>query len=475
MFTIPKKRCLSGALARMLILFSLLAISPVAASAQEDRVGAPPPLQWPVLERDPRANRSVPISLVRQQIEDGANGELCKNLLKDNNLPIPDDFEYIRDCPQKYKDAIKDRLGNVRWALGAKPTECGTDCVGRPSMTSSTFLDRPNTIFAALPGHLDFRVLVKLPYLPNVWRTVRYNYEAQFHCVTQGKREGNLTIRVVFDRPFPLESGPLEDILNVLVAPVNLTHSVEAGLRRKLSTPGSQSQTLGRCSSIGYNKAGIPADDNIIYNEPQPGTGPLPGTVRDTVQNRRTATVRFLRVTRKLVFGYSPPPETGQFLVFLNGIQGIFPDPPGIKLPPAGGSAEINLCKTIDMNGPDRLQLIFFNSHGGAVWSQFGPNTKFGAGPQRTMTTLRRVPVPGQPGPPDPTTGKPPGGSKPQILQLREFELLYTIEFHAPPDEANRPRPVTGGVVRPPSSSQGSDVRIITPSGGQPARPCQKI
>jgi hypothetical protein len=82
------------------------------------------------------------------------------------------------------------------------------------------------------------------------------------------------------------------------------------------------------------------------------------------------------------------------------------------------------------MNGADRLQLIFVNTHGGAVWSQFAANTNFGAGPPHTMTTGRKVVVPGQPGPPNPITGRP-GSVKPQSIVLREFELLYTIEYRA--------------------------------------------
>jgi hypothetical protein len=81
--------------------------------------------------------------------------------------------------------------------------------------------------------------------------------------------------------------------------------------------------------------------------------------------------VHFLRITRNPpVFGYTSPDETGQFSVFLNGVPGVFPNTPPLNLPAAGGSAPLNLCKTVDMNGADQLQLIFVNSLGGAVWSQ---------------------------------------------------------------------------------------------------------
>jgi hypothetical protein len=182
--------------------------------------------------------------------------------------------------------------------------------------------------------------------------------------------------------------------------------------------------------------------------------------------------VHFLRITRKPpVFGYTSPDETGQFSVFLNGVPGVFPNTPPLNLPAAGGSAPLNLCKTVDMNGADRLQLIFVNSLGGAVWSQFATNTKFGAGPGRTMTTGRQVVVPGLPGPPDPVTGKP-AITKPQTLQLREFELLYTIEYHAPPNTLSpgtgtRAGVHTGGLTGRPG--------LVLDPGTPPAQPCRKI
>lgn len=453
--------------ALLLIAFSSLA-APVAARAQENATSPPAALQWPTLEPGPAANGELTISLLRNRVEEGANGELCKQLMKAAGTPIPANFTFDL-CPASFRDQVAARQGKIRWEPGAKPTECGTNCVGRPFTATSTFRDRPNTIFAQLFGHLDFRVDV--PNLPD--RTVRYGYAAQFHCATQGAREGNLTIRLTFDPPTVIEGGFLEGILNFF-SPVALSNAIEAAIRARLSTPGSQTVTLGRCSSIGVVKAADPADDLIIFNRPRP-TPNRPGRILGgtSVLNTRSATVRFHRITRKPVFGFTPPAESGQFHVFLNGIQGNFAITPPLNLPASGGSADINLCKTVDMKDADRLQLIFVSSHGGAVWSQFGLNTSFGAGPMRTMTTSRTVMVAGRPSLPGVPRPRP-GSARPEPRVLNEFELSYTIEFNTRPGEVIGPRAVTGGGAAPPRPGRPSILTTDTGSGNS-AQPCRNI
>jgi len=475
----PKTLSLCGTRAVIALstaLFFFLALTSPAARAQEDMISPPAPLQWPA-QADPTANGGFPISILRGLIERGGDEELCKILMAEANEPIPANFEWNL-CPPQFQARVTAREGKVSWAPGAKPTECGTNCVGRPFMTQSSWPDRPNTLFAMFYGHLDFAVDVPGPFN----RNVRYGYEAQFRCLMEpGAREGDFNIRVVFGTPVVSEPGFWESIADFIFLPANISRTIEAGIRRRLSTPGSQGQSLGRCTSIGAGRAEDPSFDSAVFDLPSPGTG-RPTIRRPLVDAAlgKSATVRFLRITRKPpVFGYTPPTEPGQFHAFLNGIPAYFPDTSALNLPTTGGSANINLCKTIDMNGADRLQLIFVNSHGGAVWSQFAANTNFGAGPLRTMTTGRKVVVPGRPGPADPTTGRP-GSVKPQSIVLREFELLYTIEYRAPANEAVAAPPRADGGVRPTRPGTILDPRVgeeatTDPGGGQPSEPCQQL
>ena len=451
----PRLRRPRSLAAPSLILFCLL-VAPLVTRAQENATSAPPPLQWPTLEPGPTANRFLAVSLLRGEIEKGANEVLCRKLMEAAGQPIPPNFTFDQ-CPARFQDEIAARQGAVKWVPGARPTECGTNCVGRPGLSQSMARDRPNTFFAQLSGHLDFEVEV-----PNFFnRTVRYGYGIEFHCVTSGAREGNVTVRAVFDRPFVLEGGVLEDITNFILSPFALSDRVEAGIRSRLTTPGGVTSTQGTCNSVGVNRSEDPANDSFIYNRPRPSAARGAHVVGTTILHQKSATVRLLRVTRKPVSGFSPPPETGRFHVFVNGRQGNFP-PPAIELPASGGSAELNLCKTIDMKDANRLQLLFANSHGGAVWSQFVSSSNFGAGRRRRMITSRTIKVAGRPG-----LG---GGVLTRVL--REYELFYIIEFNTRPTVLVGGRGTTGGT----RGTVGTLTDIVTTDteGRQPP-PCRQI
>ena len=118
-----------------------------------------------------------------------------------------------------------------------------------------------------------------------------------------------------------------------------------------------------------------------------------------------------------------PPADPGSFLLYINGVGVGIPDVPALPL--TGGTAALNMCKTINMDGSDRVQVIFTNALGGTTWSQFGSADNFGVGKAHTMTTGRSVVVPGHPS---------PGNMhpKPETLRLNEFELTYTIEHSNP-------------------------------------------
>ena len=440
------------------------------ARAQEDAISAPAPLQWPTLT-GPTSNRSFAVILLRAEFEKGANAELCKVLMREQQIAIPAQFDFTM-CPPALATKVNNRQGKVKWASGAKPTECGMSCWGRPFMTREQSLDRPNVHYAMFFGHLDFEV-----ENPGPNRNVRFGYEAHFRCVIPpGARDGALEISAVFGRPVIGDPSFWESVADFLV-PLNISRQIEAGIRRALSTPGSTAMPdMGRCTSIGVDAPPQvnPNFDTVRFDLPPPQRATVASGAGAVSALNKSATVRFLRITRKPpALGFNSPVEPGTFSVFLNGIAAHFPETPALPLPPAGASAPINLCKTIDMNGADRLQVIFVNSLGGAVWSQFASGQKFGAGAPHLMTTGRRVVVPGQPGPPGPPGSPGSGPPKPQTLVLREFELTYTIEYHAPPSEAVELPPATGGGVRPPRAPTSGT--LSADPGSAPPQPCRKI
>lgn len=472
MFALSAMRGRFGARAAFAVVYAFLASLPLLASpptqAQENAISPPPPLQWPTLT-GPDSDRGFLIVLLRAEFERGANAELCKVLMRDQNLSIPPNFDFSM-CPPDLAQKVRNREGKVRWAEGAKPIECGMSCWGRPFMTSERFLNQPNERFAMFFGHLDFEV-----DNPGPNRRVRFGYEAQFRCaIPPGARDGGLEIRAVFGQPVVGDPSLWESVADFLI-PLNISRQIEAGIRRQLSKPGTTIvPDQGRCRSIGVDASpqGNPALDTIRSDSPpRRPVGATAAATRATALGK-TATVRFLRIKRNPpTFRVEPPTESGTFEVYLNGIPASFPDVPA--LPPSGGATPINLCKTIDMNGADRLQIIFVNSHGGAVWSQFTPGQNFGAGPTRVMTTGRKVVVPGLPRPPPGT-----GTTKPQTLIVREFELTFAIEYHEPPSKVLDTQAAGGGgrpsrpgaiVTRPPTTG------TVATDGRATPQPCRKI
>lgn len=455
------------------LLAALMLTAPAGTWAQENQISPPAPLAHPALETNQQANGRFPISLFRLLAESQANTALCAMLMKDAKMTVPANFAWT-DCPADFQSDVTSSKGKVSWASGAKPTQCGTDCVGRPFMTQSMFLDRPNTIYAMFYGHLTFAVDVPGPFN----RTVTYGYQAEFRCQSDSSGPGShIVLSVVFGSPVVSDPGILESISSFLLQPVDLSTRITNGIMAQASGVPTNSSALGACNTIGASQAANPADDAVLFNIPttaprRPGGGALGSAVVG-----RTATVHFVSITRRPpTYGVAPTADPGQFQVFLNGALVDIPAVPAAELPASGGSATLDLCKAIDVSGADRLQLIFVNSNGGAAWSQFTSAARLGAGAAHTLTTGRTVVVPGSPGIPNPTTGQTTTG-KPHPIVVQEYDLLYTVDYTA---AATAAKPVatntSGGTnVGGRGSVRPGTVGPATLGPRTPATPCRQI
>src|SRR4029077_9803526 len=125
----------------VLAVLSMSALGAASARAQEDVTGPAPALQWPT-SVSAHPGGALPFQVgaastlgLRHSIEDAADLELCKMLMKDANMPVPNDpnFAYA-DCPASVKGKIDSGDGKYAWADGARPTQCGRNCVGPPFM-----------------------------------------------------------------------------------------------------------------------------------------------------------------------------------------------------------------------------------------------------------------------------------------------------------------------------------------------------
>lgn len=419
---------------------------PVAA--QESALGPPDVLEFP-FEAAAEAPNSVSVGLLRGALEVGGDLALCEALMTAAGRPVPNVFTAAA-CEPDFADDVENGEGVVHWADGARPRACGESCVGRPFMTATRFVNRPNLRQAKLYGRLTFVADPPGPFN----RDITYGFEATFTCNAEdGARAGDFVLRVKFGEPVIGDPGPIESVLDFILLPADLSTRIENEISQQLSSVGEASQTFRRCRSVGVFRDD-PAFDAAVFD---PASAPVPG-VRGLFANvsalRDRATIQFHRLTRKPLpanvdSSHSSPgsPAAGYFNVFLNGKLAAFPSlsptpSGGIPLPPEGGSVALNFCRTIDLTDNNRLQVIFTNDLGGAAWSEFLRNDSFGGASPHTITTGRTIVVPGGPGLPDPRTGVSSPG-KPHAMILNEFELLYSIRF--------LPRPDTVVVAEPPA------------------------
>jgi hypothetical protein len=448
------------------LALALATCAPRSLAAQEGAISPPAPLQFPVVEKSQSPNADFSIRFLRTMVETGANEALCIALMTQAHQTIPPNFQWNL-CPAPLQAKVLAGQGDVHWSSGAKPSQCGTKCVGRPFVTQSTDKDRPNTVYAMLFGHLNFGI--RLPATSD--RSVDYGYQAQFRCdVPPGQRTGKLDIRIVFGQPVVSAPGLLESIQDFALGPANLTRAIDAGIRRNLSRPATVSTTTFDCSSIGVHVDPSPSLDLILFNKPAPGSGRVPSHVAEVAGALRTsATIHLHSITRRPPpFNFTPAPAAGEFTLYFNGVPAVIPNSSALALPVAGGTAPLNMCRTVDLSGSNRLQVIFANSNGGATWSQYSPSQKFGAGTPHRITTGRTVVVAAPAG--------SPAGTHPQSLVVREYELLYTIDYAPPPELSSASSGSSSGGSRPPRTDRPDRLPTDATTGTtQPSSPCRTI
>ena len=432
-------------------IMTLPFLSGARVVAQESALGPPDVLEFP-FEAAAEAPSGVPIGLLRGALEVGGDLALCQALMTAAGRPVPQVFT-AADCEPSFADDVSNGEGIVHWADGARPRNCG-DCVGRPFMTGTQFVNQPNLRQAKLYGQLTFVADPPGPFN----RDITYGFEATFTCNAEdGAHSADFVLRVKFGEPVIGDPGLIESVLDFLLLPADLSTRIEREIDQQLASVGERAQSFRRCRSVGVFRED-PAFDAAVFdpaNASQPRFGAL---FASTSALSDRATIRFHRLTRKPLpanvdAGHASPgnPAAGYFSVFLNGklvaFPALSPNPSGgIPLPPEGGAVDLNFCKTIDLTDHGRLQVIFTNDLGGAAWSQFLRADGFGGASPHTITTGRTIVVPGSPGLPDPRTGFATP-AKPHAIVLEEFELSYGISFV--------PRPGTVVATEPPARPDG--------------------
>lgn len=432
------------------------------AFAQEGQTSPPAALQFPS-EAAANATGQLSMGTVRHAIENAVDLLLCKTLMRRDNHEIREPFT-MQDCEPAYAQRVASNSGDVRWAsASARPTECGQSCFGRPAMTQQDNRTRPNLRRA----HLFAWVLLR-----GGPREISYPLDVFFTCNAEnGSRNGTLVIEAKAGPPAIGEASVLESIGNFFTAGYLSSH-IESEIRRQLPAVSGQSQSAGACRSVGLALNSDPALDAVSFD--LPGRRITSAAVNAAIATDRVR-IEFLRIRRNPLpalvaqeHGSPGDPASGQFSVYLNGAQHFFP-PEGLVLPVTGGEAPIHFCTTVDVTSWDRLQVLFTNDLGGAVWSQFPRSGNFGHGATRTLTTGRTIVVPALP-------GSPPG-SRPRSVVLQEFELTYRITFQASPTmvQATPSAPSSGGVRPGLADAVRGRPAVVAANPSAPTTPCREI
>lgn len=446
----------------------------LVAFAQDEALGPPEVLQFPTAASQ-SAPRAVTGPFLRKAIEDAADLGLCEALMTQAGHTFPNGFS-AQDCNASFANQVRNREGFVHWrGESARPLKCGAACLGRPFLTDTRHVDRPNLRETMFYGHLDFVIDPPGP----VNRDLTYFYEVHVQCkAPNGARTGNIEVRVGVGAPVIGDPGGLESVLDFILLPAQISQRIESFIRAQLQPVSGPTLPGDPCASIGASLATTALFDSASFDPAgtgvagwRPGLGGVVGALRER------ARVEFLAITRKPLSPLVAPEHAqpgnaaaGYFTAYLNGAIVAFPPPlgapDGLLLPPAGGTVALNYCRTIPLDGADRLQLLFVNGLGGAVWSQFPRSAKFGADAPRRITTGRWIVVPGMSAPGQPVR-------KPQSVVLREFELLYRIIHLTGPIVSD-----AGAGVGPPHGGSVTGVvgdRPTVVSDGTPAAACREI
>lgn len=455
------------------IVGACLASHGFAAFAQDEALGPPEVLQYPLQASD-SAPRAIAGAFLRKAVEDAADLGLCQALMSKAGHTFPNGFQST-DCTAPFADQVRNRQGIVHWRSdNSRPLKCGTGCLGHPFFAPPGNVDRPNLREVMMYGHLDFRI-------DPPGRDLTYFYQVHVQCkAPNGAHTGNIEVKVDVDDPVIGDPGTLESIIDFIALPAHISDRIESFIRSQAQPVPGTTVTGDPCRSIGVSLADNALFDSVPFDPVASTTrlGPRVAGIVDALSDR--ARVEFLSITRHPLpvlvdAAHAQPgnPAAGYFTAYLNGAAVAFPpplgQPDGLSLPPEGGTVALNYCRTVSLAGADRLQLLFVNGLGGAVWAQFPASAKFGADMPRRITTGRGIVVPGTPLPGS------TGPAKPQSVTLREFELLYRVIYLPRPAISATEATDIGGGRRGGVRADVADRPEVFSDGSPPPTPCREI
>ncbi|WP_290651164.1 hypothetical protein [Aquisalimonas sp.] len=375
-----------------LCLLALLCASGVGLAQHSPPPALGPPLASP-------DDGYLPLSVIRGLIE--AEGD---EVIADNNL------------------ASEHKLS---WAGGARPSECGYDCFGRPFMSMTRHLNQPNENVVQVFGRLQFDLDISgFPFD----RRVVSNFTVRASCHGWAHGDGNLRIVVEVQPPFVADGlGVIETVLDFILSPLDLSRRINDRVRAALGPGGVALQDLpARCRTLGAFDAGFAEQDGIVWDAPV--TAGLPQLGHTFVGE--PITVRFESIRRQHVLTNVDPVQPLTFEFYVNHVHLGVPNVGELVLAPGETLVLDNAAIALPVSDLEALLVIVADSLGGAGWELFERGDGFTGG-RRTLLTHRNELVPADqlgPGlPPLPPDSQRPGSARPRTIDVHEFRITYTI------------------------------------------------
>jgi len=176
-----------------------------------------------------------------------------------------------------------------------------------PNMSATTFPDRPNQRFVAIPYMVGYKVYdikknVGGQWVPtSVTRKISHSITMQMFCDKWESGKGSLKLVTKIDRPYmdPNQGGTLEQVINFFLNG-HLTDFIDGQVRQQLKAIPIANGTLTlplNCNTLGRDQGDIatPNDDLIVYSDHQL-PGKLSATIGATALNQTT--VRLVSLKR---------------------------------------------------------------------------------------------------------------------------------------------------------------------------------
>ena len=183
---------------------------------------------------------------LRTFVEEAADLALCQVLMTRAGRPIPAPF-LPESCEPAFAERVQKGEGIVHWAEGARPLQCEQDCIGRPLLTQTDFVRRPNLRQAMVQGTLAF---VADPSGP-INRDLIYGYDVRLTCEAEnGSQTGDFMVSVDVREPVIGDPGFLESFFDFFGSG-NLSSLIENRINRELTSVGAISVNRGPCLSVG--------------------------------------------------------------------------------------------------------------------------------------------------------------------------------------------------------------------------------